>query len=80
MLLSTRPIVARKQGGDRQVHSRYAETIHTFLTQPEVSANVVQKYTKVEDQEILGHSMAAEGKTMEPSLQVDPKESSSLWD
>ncbi|HET9394602.1 MAG TPA: hypothetical protein VFO36_00990, partial [Nitrospiraceae bacterium] len=51
----------------------YAEAIHTFLTKPEVAAKIVQKYTKVEDKEILTHSMAAEGKAMEPSLQVDPR-------
>ena len=38
-----------------------------------VAAKVVQKYTKVEDKEILAHSMTAEGKAMAPSLQVDPK-------
>ena len=73
VLLSTRPTVARKQAEIAKFTRAYAEAIHTFLTQPEVAAKVVQKYTKIENQEILGHSMAAEGKTMEPSLQVDPK-------
>jgi NitT/TauT family transport system substrate-binding protein len=73
VLLSTRPTVARKQAEIAKFTRAYAEAIHTFLTQPEVAAKVVQKYTKVEDQEILSHSMAAEGKAMEPSLQVDPK-------
>jgi hypothetical protein len=43
------------------------------LTNPEIASKVVQKYTKVEDKEVLSHSMAAEGKAMEPTLQVDPK-------
>jgi hypothetical protein len=73
VLLSTRPTVARKQGGDRQVHSRYAETTHTFLTQPKLPPRSCRNTPRSNDQEILGHSMAAEGKTMEPSLQVDPK-------
>ena len=73
VLLSTRTTVARKQAEMAKFARAYAEAIHTFLTNPEVAAKVVQKYTKVEDKEILTHSMAAEGKAMEPSLQVDPK-------
>lgn len=73
VLLSTRTTVARKQAEMAKFSRAYAEAIHTFLTKPEIAAKVVQKYTKVEDQEILAHSMAAEGKAMEPSLQVDPK-------
>jgi ABC-type nitrate/sulfonate/bicarbonate transport system substrate-binding protein len=73
VLLSTRTTVGRKQAEIAKFSRAYAEAIHTFLTNPEVAAKVVQKYTKVEDKEILTHSMAAEGKAMEPSLQVDPK-------
>lgn len=73
VLLSTRTTVARKQGEIAKFSRAYAEAIHTFLTQPEIAAKIVQKYTKVEDQEVLSHAMAAEGKAMEPSLQVDPK-------
>lgn len=73
VLLSTRTTVARKQAEMTKFARAYAEAIHTFLTNPEVAAKVVQKYTKVEDKEILTHSMAAEGKAMEPSLQIDPK-------
>jgi ABC-type nitrate/sulfonate/bicarbonate transport system substrate-binding protein len=73
VLLSTRTTVARKQAEMTKFVRAYAEAIHTFLTNPQVAAKVVQKYTKVEDKEILTHSMAAEGKAMEPSLQVDPK-------
>jgi NitT/TauT family transport system substrate-binding protein len=73
VLLSTRTTVVRKQAEIAKFARAYAEAIHTFLTNPAVAAKVVQKYTKVEDREILTHSMAAEGKAMEPSLQVDPK-------
>jgi NitT/TauT family transport system substrate-binding protein len=73
VLLSTRTTVARKQAELAKFSRAYAEAIHTFLTKPEVAAKIVQKYTKVEDKEVLTHSMAAEGKAMEPSLQVDPK-------
>ena len=73
VLLSTRSTVGRKQAQIAKFSRAYAEAIHTFLTRPEVAAEVVQQYTKVEDKEVLSHSMAAEGKAMEPSLQVDPK-------
>jgi NitT/TauT family transport system substrate-binding protein len=73
VLLSTRSTVARKQAEITKFARAYAEAIQTFLTKPEVAAKIVQKYTKVEDQEVLSHSMAAEGKAMEPTLQVDPK-------
>lgn len=73
VLLSTRTTVNRKQAEIAKFSRAYAEAIHTFLTKPEVAAKIVQKYTKVEDKEVLAHSMAAEGKAMEPSLQVDPK-------
>ena len=73
VLLSTRTTVARKQAELAKFSRAYAEAIHTFLTNPEVAARVVQKYTKVEDKEILTHSMAAEAKAMQASLQVDPK-------
>jgi ABC-type nitrate/sulfonate/bicarbonate transport system substrate-binding protein len=73
VLLSTRTTVGRKQTEIAKFSRAYAEAIHTFLTKPEVAAKIVQKYTKVEDREVLTHSMAAEGKAMEPGLQVDPK-------
>jgi NitT/TauT family transport system substrate-binding protein len=73
VLLSTRTTVARKQAELAKFSRAYAEAIHTFLTNPEVAAKIVQKYTKVEDKEVLTHSMAAEGKAMERGLQIDPK-------
>jgi NitT/TauT family transport system substrate-binding protein len=73
VLLSTRTTVARKQAEIAKFARAYAEAIRTFLTNQEVASKIVQKYTKVEDREILMHSMAAEAKAMEPGLQVDPK-------
>ena len=73
VLLSTRTTVSRKQAEIAKFSRAYAEAIHTFLTHPEIASKIVQKYTKVEDKEVLSHSMAAEGKAMEPTLQVDPK-------
>src|SRR5687768_14986756 len=48
VLLSTRTTVARKQAEMAKFARAYAEAIHTFLTNPEVAAKVVQKYTKVD--------------------------------
>jgi NitT/TauT family transport system substrate-binding protein len=73
VLLSTRTTVARKQAEIAKFARAYAEAIHTFLTRQEVAAKIVQKYTKVEDREVLLHSMAAEAKAMEATLQVDPR-------
>jgi NitT/TauT family transport system substrate-binding protein len=73
VLLSTRTTVARKQAEIAKFSRAYAEAIHTFLTNPDIATKIVQKYTKVEDKEVLTHAMTAEGKAMEPSLQVDPK-------
>ncbi|MGE5218588.1 MAG: ABC transporter substrate-binding protein [Chloroflexota bacterium] len=73
VLLSTRTTVNRKQAEIAKFSRAYAEAIHTFLTKPEVATRIVQKYTQVEDKEVLSYSMAAEGKSMEPSLRVDPK-------
>jgi len=73
VLLSTRSTVARKRTEIAKFSRAYAEAIQTFLTDTERAAKIVQKYTKVEDREVLAHSMAAEGKAMEPGLQVNPK-------
>jgi hypothetical protein len=51
----------------------YAEAVHYYLTNPEGASKIVQKYTKVEDKEVISHSMAAEAKAMEKTLQVDPQ-------
>ena len=73
VLVSTRSTVARKQPDIAKFIRAYAEAVHTFLTKPEVAVQIVQKYTKVEDKEVLTHGMAAEGKAMEKTLRVDPK-------
>jgi NitT/TauT family transport system substrate-binding protein len=73
VLVSTRSTVARKQPEMAKFMRAYAEAVRTFLTKPEAAAKIVEKYTKVEDKEVLVHSMAAEAKAMERTLQVDPK-------
>jgi NitT/TauT family transport system substrate-binding protein len=73
VLISTRSTVARKQAAMAKFMRAYAEAVHFYLTNPEGASKIVQKYTKVEDKEVITHSMAAEAKAMEKSLQVDPK-------
>jgi NitT/TauT family transport system substrate-binding protein len=73
VLISTRNTVARKQGEISKFMRAYAEAVHYYLTNPEGASKIVQKYTKVEDKEVISHSMAAEAKAMEKTLQVDPQ-------
>ncbi|HZA55684.1 MAG TPA: ABC transporter substrate-binding protein [Candidatus Udaeobacter sp.] len=73
VLVSNRNTIARKQSEIAKFLRAYAEAVHTYLTNPEATAKIVEKYTKVEDREVLVHSMAAEAKAMEKTLQVDPK-------
>lgn len=73
VLVSSRNTVTRKQPELMQFTRAYAEAVHYFLTNPEGTARIVAKYTKVEDREVLTYSMAVEAKGMEKTLQVDPK-------
>lgn len=73
VLISTRSTVARKQAEIGKFMRAYAEAVQYYLTNPEGASKIVQKYTKVEDREVISHSMAAEAKAMEKTLQVDPK-------
>lgn len=73
VLISTRSTVARKQAEIGKFMRAYAEAVQYYLTNPEGASKIVQKYTKVEDKEVISHAMAAEAKAMEKTLQVDPK-------
>jgi NitT/TauT family transport system substrate-binding protein len=73
VLVSARSTVARKQAEIGKFMRAYAEGVHYYLTNPEGASKIVQKYTKVEDKEVISHSMAEEAKAMDKSLQVDPK-------
>jgi hypothetical protein len=44
-----------------------------FLTNAEGTAQIVAKYTKVEDRELNAYAIESESKAMERTLQVDPK-------
>jgi NitT/TauT family transport system substrate-binding protein len=73
VLISTRNTVSRKQAEIPKFMRGYAEAVHFYLTNPEGTAKIVQRYTKVEDKEVISHAMAEEAKAMEKTLQVDPK-------
>jgi NitT/TauT family transport system substrate-binding protein len=73
VLISTRSTVDRKQAEIAKFMRAYAEAVHYYLTNQEATAKIVQKYTKVEDKEVIAHAMEAEAKAMEKTLQVDPK-------
>jgi NitT/TauT family transport system substrate-binding protein len=73
VLISTRNTVSRKQAEIPKFMRAYAEAVHFYLTNPEGTAKIVQRYTKVEDKEVISHAMAEEAKAMEKTLQVDPK-------
>jgi NitT/TauT family transport system substrate-binding protein len=73
VLISSRETVARKQPELAKFTRAYAEAMHYFLTNTEVTAQIVAKYTKVVDHEVLAYSIDAEAKAMQKTLQVDPK-------
>lgn len=73
VLISSRDSVARKQPELTKFMRAYAEAMHYFLTNSEGTAQIVAKYTKVVDQEVLNYSIDSETKAMEKTLQVDPK-------
>jgi len=73
VLASARNTVERKQGDLAKFMRAYAEAVHYFLTNPEGTAQIVAKYTKVEDREVNAYAIESESKAMERTLQVDPK-------
>jgi NitT/TauT family transport system substrate-binding protein len=73
VLISSRNTVARKQAELAKFIRAYAEAMHYFLTNPEGTTQIVTKYTKVVEQEVLAHSIDSEATAMERTLEVDPK-------
>jgi NitT/TauT family transport system substrate-binding protein len=73
VLISSRNTVARKQAELAKFIRAYAEAMHYFLTNPEGTTQIVAKYTKVVDQEVLAYSIDSEATAMEKTLEVDPK-------
>ena len=73
VLLSARNTVARKQPELMKFMRAYAEAVHYFLKNLEGTAQIVSKYTKVEDKDVLAYAIDTEAQSMERTLQVDPK-------
>lgn len=73
VLISSRETVARKPAEITRFMRAYAEAMHYFLTNPEGTAQIVTKYTKVADREVLAHSIDSETPAMQKTLQVDSK-------
>jgi NitT/TauT family transport system substrate-binding protein len=73
VLASARNTVDRKQPELTRFMRAYAEAVHYFLTNREGTAQIVAKYTKVDDRDVVVHSIASEAEAVERTLQIDPK-------
>ena len=73
VLASARNTVERKHSELAKFMRAYAEAMHYFLTNAEGTAQIVAKYTKVEDRELNAYAIESESKATERTLQVDPK-------
>jgi NitT/TauT family transport system substrate-binding protein len=72
VLVSSRSTVERKHAELAKFMRAYAEAMHYFLTNAEGTAQIVAKYTKVEDREVNGYAIESEARAVERTLQVDP--------
>ena len=73
VLLSARNTVERKQADLMKFMRAYAEAVHYFLTNKEGTVQIVAKYTKVEDRDVVAFSIDSEAAAVERTLQIDPK-------
>jgi NitT/TauT family transport system substrate-binding protein len=73
VLLSARNTVERKQADLHKFMRAYAEAVHYYLTNKEGTAQIVTKYTKVDDRDVVAHAIESEAAAMERTLQIDPK-------
>lgn len=73
VLISDRNTINRKPVELRKFMRAYAEAVHYFLTNREGAAQVVAKYTKVQDRDILNYSIDTDSKAVQKTLEVDPK-------
>jgi NitT/TauT family transport system substrate-binding protein len=73
VLASARNTVERKQPELTKFMHAYTEAVHYFLTNREGTAQIVAKYTKVEDRDVVNHAIESETAAVERTLQVDPK-------
>ena len=68
VLASARNTVERKHSELAKFMRAYAEAMHYFLTNAEGTAQIVAKYTKVEDRELNAYAIESESKAMERTL------------
>jgi ABC-type nitrate/sulfonate/bicarbonate transport system substrate-binding protein len=73
VLLSARNTVERKHADLTRFMRAYAEAVHYFLTNREGAVQIVAKYTKVEDRDVVAFSIDSEAAAVERTLQIDPK-------
>jgi ABC-type nitrate/sulfonate/bicarbonate transport system substrate-binding protein len=73
VLASARNTVERKQPELTRFMRAYAEAVHYYLTNGEGTSQIVSKYTKVEERDVVAHSIESEAAAMERTLQIDPK-------
>lgn len=73
VLVSARNTVARKQPELTKFMHAYAEAVHYFITNREGASQVISKYTKVQDREVLNYAIETDSKAVQRTLEVDPK-------
>lgn len=73
VLISSRNTVAHKQPELTKFMHAYAEAVHYLLTNREGAGQVIAKYTKVQDREVLNYSIETDSKAVQKTIEVDPK-------
>lgn len=73
VLVSARTTITRKQPELMRFMHAYAEAVHYFITNREGASQVISKYTKVQDREVLNYAMDTDAKAVQKTLEVDPK-------
>jgi NitT/TauT family transport system substrate-binding protein len=73
VLVSSRNTVARKQPELTKFMHAYAEAVHYFVTNREGTSQVIAKYTKVQDRDVLNYAIETDTKAVQKTLEVDPK-------
>ena len=73
VLVSGRNTVARKQPELTKFMHAYAEAVHYFITNREGASQVIAKYTKVQDREVLNYAIETDAKAVQRTLEVDPR-------
>jgi len=73
VLVSARSTIARKQPELMRFMHAYAEAVHYFITNREGASQVIAKYTKVQDREVLNYAIDTDEKAVQKTLEVDPK-------